>query len=231
MRIFVNIIVLLSMSAAGCTTDTRLEPAPLTRTVNGNLAVERIRGVRVTADAGTWPGIAAISEQVTPIKVTIDNGHPYAMRIRFRDFTLVGGSGRQYAALPPYRIEGSVEAEIISAHYGVFPTPRSRYNGFHAAPPYDAIYPQWPSTHRTFYYDTVYADRYYDRWGTVDMPTPRMLAEALIEGDIEPGGSASGFVYFEPFVEESVVAFQLNLVHAHDETVFGTARLDFRVLR
>lgn len=51
MHIFVNPLVALSMVMVACAADTRLEPAPLTRTVNGKLAVERLLGVRVADES------------------------------------------------------------------------------------------------------------------------------------------------------------------------------------
>jgi hypothetical protein len=213
----------------GCATETRLDPAPTVKTIDTQQAVTTVHGVRVTADADAWQGIPAVIEHVTPIKVTIANQNTAPLQIRYDRFALLGGSGRRYAALPPYKIEGRANALAVTGPYREFLPPRIYQRGFRVAYPYGSVYPGWPVTRQAYYFDPAYYDRYYRYWETVYLPTREMLSEALVEGKLDPGGFVSGFIYFEPvdLFAETDVTFHLELVTADGATVLGTAAIPF----
>lgn len=58
-----------------------------------------------------------------------------------------------------------------------------------------------------------------------------MLSQALVEGEVDPGGYVSGFIYFEPvdIIDETDVTFVLDLVSADDGTALGTVEVPFIV--
>ena len=113
-NLFRAVLTGLVLLWGGCATDTRLDPAPTVRTIAPEQAVKVVNDVRVTADADAWQGIPAVIEYVTPIKVTIENQHTAPLRIGYDLFALVGSSGRHYAALPPYKIEGRANALVVT---------------------------------------------------------------------------------------------------------------------
>jgi hypothetical protein len=220
----------LAMAPTGCVTSPELTPAPAASTLGDDTAVTRVEGVRVTAESDAWEGGAPITREVTPVKVTIENDHGRAVRIRYSDFALVSPKGSRYAALPLYRIEGTVEEPTLSTGYPPLPAPGFYSRGFSVAPAYAPLYPNLAAAPASFYSDPYYNRRYTTYWQDVDLPTMKMRIQALPEGRIEDGGEVSGFIYFErvdPDVDR--VRFRLDLAEADDGTVFGTVTIPFRV--
>ncbi|MGA6927476.1 MAG: hypothetical protein WBY88_17440 [Desulfosarcina sp.] len=219
----------------GCATETRLEPAPTVKMVDSDRAVSQVKGVRVTADPDAWRGLSAVVEHITPMQVTISNKSRASIRVRYDLFGLIGETGRRYAALPPHRIEGGARAPAATAPYPYdrLSGPTFRHRGFQFAPPYASLYPGWPITRRQEAFDPYYYDRYYNYWETVALPTREMLNEALVEGDIDPGGYVSGFIYFEPVdvIDESTVTFRFDVVDADSRTGLGVVAIPFLIER
>jgi hypothetical protein len=226
MRVILTGLVLLW---GGCAAETRLDPAPTVKTIDTLAAVKTVHDVRVTADADAWPGIPAVVEHVTPVKVTIENGTTATLQIRYDLFALRGSAGSRYAALPPFQIEGGANALAVTGSYPDYLPPRLYRRGFRVAYPYGSIYPGWPINRHSYYFDPAYYKRYYRYWETVALPTREMPSEALVEGEIDPGGVVAGFIYFEPddTVAETGVTFSLDLVRADDAAALGSVAIPF----
>lgn len=76
-----------------------------------------------------------------------------------------------------------------------------------------------------------YSDELYSYWHVeVPLPTRYMREIALPEASVRPGGSVSGFVYFERVPESRQrVTLRLRLVEGKTGRSFGTARVPFVV--
>ena len=123
------------------------------------------------------------------------------------DAGLAGGSGLEPLA-GPYQPGFGYDGFFVSPTYGPAWTGLSPWAGPFAADP--------------LYYDTFHA-----RW-PVELPTASMVATALPEGVIEPGGSVSGFLFFEDVPEEvERVTFRMDLVNADTGESFGGLRIPF----
>jgi hypothetical protein len=84
----------------------------------------------------------------------------------------------------------------------------------------------WP---RPWRYDPFYYDTYYPQW-QVNLPTSEMIELAIPEGVIEPGGSVSGFLYFQPISGDlDRVTFKADLMDGDDGQRLGALELPFDV--
>lgn len=226
-----RLLALAALVAAGCSAPgTQLEPAPAAETVAPETAVDRVNGVRMTAETGTWDGLARVKTEVTPIRVTIENGSDTPIRLRYDDFALVGPQGRRYAALPPYGVEGEVTDPVLVDAYDPVTAPGFAYSGFSVAPYYASVYPTVTPYAGAFGYDPYYHDRYYTVYRDIELPTREMVAEALPEGVISPGGRVSGFLYFERVPPSAPsVRFRADLTGAESNETFGEISIPFVV--
>lgn len=213
---------------AGCAVETPMVPPPLIMAVDKNKVVQA-NGVNVTVEANAWDGNSKVTYDVTPMKLTIKNGYTSAIRIRYNDISLIGASDHVYAALPPYKIGGTIDNPIITEHSKIYSTPSFYYNKFRIAPYYSLIYPGIPSIEGLFTIDPLYHDRHYRYWEDISLPTKEMLELALLEGDIDPGGEISGYVYFERVSNEKAATFQMILMDAKSGNSIGTATIPFFV--
>jgi hypothetical protein len=193
-------------------------------------AVNQLKGMTVIIDGNSWYGNPDITEDVTPVKITIRNGHTSSLRIRYNDIFLSGESGRHYAALPPYKIEGTIDEPVITAPEMIYSKPLFDYKKFRIAPYFGQLYPDIPSIRGDFYIDPLYQDRYYAYWSDAALPTGEMLTSALLEGDIDPGGEVSGFIYFERLANETKGIFHMNLVDAKTDARIGTMTIPFNII-
>jgi len=174
---------------------------------------------------------------LTPVRVTLENHSGHPVRVAYRHFTLLGGSGFRYAALPPFSLQtavGVADSPVGLVHVA-YPTraavvvrPRFEARHFWVARPYVHYYvglTPWPYP---WYWDPLYHDRWYAAWPS-QLPTRDMLERALPEGVVEDGGSVSGFVYFQHTKQESSVQLQFELLDARTDAHLGTASLPFLV--
>jgi hypothetical protein len=187
-----GLLVLIS----GCTTTPELSPAPSANEAQSleAAAVSTVEGVHIVARADAWTGRPEIKEEVTPLRVTIENNSTQPLRIRYSEFALVSPTGKRYAALPPFAIEGAVEEPVqVESDYAV-PRPAFSYNRFSVAPYYAATFPAMQSYPGSFYYDQLYYDRYYTYWREISLPTEEMLEQALPEGVVDHGGQMEVFI-------------------------------------
>ena len=151
-------------------------------------AVTRAGGVQMLARAGVWDGTPTnLAERLTPMKVTIRNDSPVSIRVRYNEFMLTLPHGKVLKALPPFQIDAQT-ARSVAPFYPA--------TGFRYAPYYSSYMPSASLYGGRFENDAAYWSRYAPVLGTVDLPTADMLARALPEGVVEPGGSVAGFLYF-----------------------------------
>lgn len=212
---------------AGCATDrgVELSPGPTAETVPGleGAAVDTSAGFSVIAQSNEWPGEPDITTEVTPIRVSIENSSNHPIRVRYSDFALVDPNGARYAAIPPLQIDEDVETPVTIEN------PYFLYDNFRVAPYYSRWYP-YLTPYDAFYYDPFYYDRYSTVWIETQLPTPEMLAWALPEGVVLPGGSVTGYLYFEDVDDDwPQVTFTGDLVDADSGETIGDVSIPFTV--
>lgn len=227
---FVGILTVLTIG--GCASHSQLMPAPGDKEIPGDVesAVSTVGGVHVTLHTQAWRGQQGIVDVVTPLRIVVENSSNQPVRLRYSDFKLIGPKGKVFAALPPYGITGAVEEPHLVQTYPVILEPEFESDDFEVAPYYSAIYPDMPVWSGPFYYDPFYYDEYYTYWQTIQLPTQRMLNQALPDGVIKPGGRVSGFLYFQEVNEDlPTVRFEYELVNASNGNIFGTVTIPFVV--
>jgi hypothetical protein len=232
--------------AAGCMTQTKLQPLPAARTTQGGAALAEVEGVRLVADGAAWKGSPSDLENiVTPVEVRLENQSGRPLRIEYDHFVLEGSSRFQYAALSPFELreEGLAmggsgdEAGNVALSMGMgmgvggpWPAWRSGpFVGGYAWGPlgrgwYDPFYDPW--------YDPFFGGPYArGNWRPPEpLPTRDMVRRALPEGTLQPGDSVAGFLYFQDVSErEGSVTLQVRLVDARTGEQFGTLSIPFGV--
>ena len=226
-----SVAALLSVFALGaCAHQKVLEPAAGAALAPGHkdVAEASAAGVTIQVTGDAWNGDPQnLGTLFTPVRVTLENHSGKTLRVSYRDFTLAGGSGFNYAAIPPMKAKGTLSAREAPS------SPSLRlaaweHRGFYIAPHFSYLYPglePWPGR---FGYDPLYYDSFYSRWPE-RLPTQDMLSEALPEGAVQDGGSVSGFVYFQSVTgRESAVQFKMNLVDANGGQTFGALAVPFQ---
>lgn len=224
-----TLAALLPLGAA-CGAGVDLKPATGAETVGmWDAAVDRVANVRVVANPDAWAENPRVAAEVTPIKVSIENNGNQPVVVRYNDFALVSPTGDRYAALPPFAIQGTIE-KPVPVRYSPIYRPGFVHDRFEVAPFYAGVYPGVPAYADPFYWDLGYYNAYETYWKRVDLPTPEMLNKALPEGVIQPGGSISGFLYFEKVdPNEPMVKFRADLVNARTNQAFGQVSIPFEV--
>jgi hypothetical protein len=224
-----SVAVFSLLALAACAHEKVLEPAAGAALAPGHQDVAEVSaaGVTVKVSGDSWRGDPQdLGTLFTPVHVTLENHSGKTLRVSYRDFTLAGGSGFHYAALPPMKARGTVSAR--EAPSASLRQASWEHRGFFVAPHYSYLYPglaPWPGF---FAYDPLYYDSIYSRWPE-RLPTKDMLSEALPEGVVEDGGSVSGFVYFQSVTgRESTVRFEMNLVDASGGQTFGLVAIPFQ---
>lgn len=223
----------LALFAAGCASGgANLDPAPSANEAPAaeEAVVRNVNGVEMTVQAGAWAGEEGVTQDVTPLQVTLNNGSSDSVAVRYRNFSLIAPDGQRYAALPPFSVQGTVdmrETEPVA-------DPGFTYDGFGVAPSYGGYYSGGVGVYDTYgysAYDTGYYGTYADYWDNVQLPTREMIARALPEGVVEPGGRVQGFLYFEKVDGDAVprVRFRADLQDAGGGRTFGEISIPFTV--
>ncbi|HEX5749884.1 MAG TPA: hypothetical protein VFZ09_26875 [Archangium sp.] len=232
--------------AAGCVTPTTLQPLPSTPTTQAGAAVAEAEGVRLVADGDAWKGNPSDLERiVTPVQVRIENQSGRPLRIQYDAFSLKGSSQFSYAALSPFQLSEEGHAAVGGSGYdnnvglsfgvgvgsrwgwgpGAFAWGRPWGRGWYGSGWYDPWYgPGW--------YDPFWGpySSWYARPPPEPLPTRDMLRKALPEGTLDPGGTLTGFLYFQNVSErEGTVTLQARLVDARTGETFGTLSIPFGV--
>ena len=211
-RLLLFAVALLAACSSAYAT---LTPAPSAVLVDGtlNVAIAERDGVRLTVQADAWDGDRQVADAVQTVRVTIANHSDHSLRVRYEDFSLVASTGQRFAALPPFKVEGSLMQPMLADGYAPFGVAGFGYRGFLIAPYYARLYPGIPvfPSSRLFYEPGFYTT--YHRSLTRSIrPTVQMLSLAMPEGVIEAGGQLSGFLYFEAVdARLDAVQFQADL--------------------
>jgi hypothetical protein len=225
-------LALLILAFSGCREYVRLSPAPEAEVHSevDQAAISKVAGVNVVVQARAWEGTTAIKDEIVPLKVTIENNSGKMISIRYSDFSLISPTGDHYAALPPYKIEGTVEEPVTVRASPGFINPRFYHRGFLIAPYYLPYYDGFAFYDGPFYYDPFYYDRYYTYWREIELPTPEMLELALPDGALEEGGRLSGFLYFESISRDvRKVTFKMNVTDLKTGEILGQISIPFEV--
>ena len=181
----------------GCVTVAMLSPANTARLLdNKNIALDELSGIRLLVISGTWNATPDIRTKVTPVRIRIENNSGKDVRFRVSDFHLVDSLGENYAALPLYAIEGTIQEPVLIMGYAPIPAPSFYYQGFFIAPYYSPIYSGIPPFDGPFFYDFPYYQQTYTYWKLVQLPTPEIYARALPDGILKDGGTLEGYLYF-----------------------------------
>jgi hypothetical protein len=213
-------LLFVLVALAGCA--TRLVPAPDAIPVPGGAggAVAEVAGVRVIARASAWRGVPSdLAREVTPVLITMDNRSTVPLRVRYEQFTLDGVGGQRFDAVAPFDITGLGTELVPAASIG----PRSGASWVIGGPFRHGL-GYAPFLYEPFAYDPFYSS-YLRR--EIALPTGDMVQKALPETVIEPGGRATGFVYFERVSDVQRVVFRAELVDARTGERFAIASIPF----
>ncbi len=212
-NILFSIFFLFLFLVAGCAGTGILVPAP-SATVEGQQAVQSVKGVHVEVTGEGWSSDPEIYDEVTPVRITIKNDHGTPLRITYSIFSIVDDRGNRYSVLPPYAIKEENNRMNVSAF---------RCPGFYVAPFYSPYYPFLDRYDDPFFYDPFYYDYYYPRWRDIgpNLPTKEMIDEALPDGALSNGKSVSGFLYFKRVSGSKVYRFRMDLVEIKTGARFG----------
>lgn len=216
-----------------CQSSPSLEPTAETPNaeMGPDAAKATAEGITLWVEGSAWPGDSQVKEEVTPLKVQIQNQSDRPLRLRYEDFVLVSAKGDEFAALPPFEIEGSIqEPRAVSYSRAPYQT-RFYHDRFYAAPHYSSIYSSMSPYPYRYRYDGTHYGTHYDYWKDIDLPTERMREVALPEGVIDPGGSVRGHLYFEK-VSTGIehVTLEVQLVNEKNGQRFGSIKVPLRVV-
>ncbi|MDC0712597.1 hypothetical protein POL68_29305 [Stigmatella sp. ncwal1] len=218
--------VVAAMLFVGCIPRTQLQPRADAQALaqEPNAAVTEQAGIKLVADGAAWKGHPGnLDRRLTPVEVRLENLGNRPLRIRYEQFDLMGGSRFQYAALPPSSLK-DVVAPGPRCVLSPAPLHWHHTGGWRRGL-------GWRPWGLGPFYDPFY-DPYYTRTVPCDepLPTQDMLKQALPEGTLAPGGSISGFLYFQGLAErESQVTLQTRLVDAQTGETFGELDIPFVV--
>lgn len=183
---------MIAIVLLGCASAQRFVPASGVPRSAGDPSAALVAGggITIVADAEAWEAApATLRALMTPILVRIRNDSDRAIGVRYQDFRLETELGRTLQPIPPLALDRARPLRT-----GAVPDPAGR--GFRFAPYYRDLFGDgidyWTGG---FAFDPYYYDR-YATWRPA-LPTPAMVARALPEGVLEPGGWVEGFVYFE----------------------------------
>jgi hypothetical protein len=231
-------IMFLVLPGSACLLIAACQPRPTLEPTAEALSAEMGRdaakatghGVTLRVEGSAWPGDSQVKEEVTPLKIQIQNDSAHPLRLRYETFVLVSEKGQHFAALPPFEIEGSIQ-EPRAVSYSRRPYHTSFfYNRFYAAPQYRNIYPSLSPYPYVYNHDSAHYSTHYDYWKDIELPTERMQEVALPEGVIDPGGSVRGHLYFEKVSAElERVHLKVNLTNEVSGQSFATLEVPLRV--
>lgn len=227
----------LVLATAGCIPEARLQPRPEARSLAGerSAAVAESTGVRLIADGDAWKGHPGnLERRLTPVEVRLENHSGRPLSIRYEHFDLLGQSRFRYAALSPLLMQEASEAGPVcvaryapSYSWGLYTSWGPRW-GWRSP---SSWRPWWPGPYYDPFYDPFYGPGPYVRCEE-PLPTQDMMERALPEGNLEDGGTVSGFLYFQGVADrERQVTLQVQLVDASTGEPFGELSIPFQVRR
>lgn len=195
-------------------------PAPGARTLpsKARVAQERVAGVDVQVDSSAWKW-GDVEDVLAPVRVTIHDGTARPLRLTYQEFTLGGPSGFRLAALPPYQVAAQSPTPVDPLWEG---------DGFLYAPWAVRFYRGGAPWGGPFPYDPDYYDALWGSW-PAQLPNQDVLRRALPEGVLQPGGTVSGFLYFQDQPKGTALTFLGTLVDANSGRILGTVAIPFVV--
>lgn len=217
-------VLATALLAVGCVSTTTLQPLASTPTTPAGTPLAQEHGVRLVANGAAWKGYPSyLGRIVTPVEVRLENQSGRPLRIDPADFTLVGTSRFEYAALTlPQLSQENVSGVGGSGPEGV------------AGPIIVGRPPLWPGFGWGWggfdpFYDPFYGPYAYG-YVPEPLPTEDMVKAALPQGTLQPGGAVTGFLYFQNVSErEGQVTLRARLVDARTGEQFGTLDIPFEV--
>lgn len=158
----------------------------------------QLEGIEVTATVKAWPGDAFIKKEVTPVRLTIENGSDaHSVDVSYSRFRIIEDDADVRRALPPFEIEGEAPDARVGAKYEVidYDWVGTEYDVYDV---YDPLYGDdvVVSDSERIYEPDYYVD-HYTYWADTSLPTTEMLVLALPEGVVKPSGKVVGWMYFE----------------------------------
>jgi hypothetical protein len=226
------------IAVGGCAHAPELKPQSPSQAVAGkqNTAAADVEGVHVLVAGDAWKGHESLADQLTPIKIALENRSGRPLRLSYPDFTLNGGTGAQYSPLAAtkdkgaaYRF-GSVMKSAVYQPAAIYVPVTSRCTNQErlADAPYPAYsYPGVTPAGGVFPYA---APDEHDPSCPPLEASAEMLAEALPQGVVQNNARVSGFIYFQGVGNrESTVQLQMNLVDANNGQSFGRVAIPFAV--
>ncbi len=199
-----------------------------------NAALTDIAGVSMLVQSTQWPGQTPIENEVTPLRVIIENNSDQPLRIVYGKFALIAPQGVISSALPLHEIDATVEepqTDGLAARPAVprVTTPGFIHRGFGVAPYLSGYYPGIRPSASPFHHDTYYYGNHIVHWETTELPTMEMIESALPEGVLDSGGRLEGWLFFEEVGDADQVVFRADLVNAGTGHEFGEIRIPFDV--
>lgn len=225
LRSFLVILSALCLPALSCA-HTKMLPAASAHTVAGapEAAAEEIGGLRVSAEGDDWSANPVdLSSHLTPVKVRIVNHSGAPARIEYAQFTLVGGHGHVYRAIPVVPLEHETPRDGAGTIHPIYAASK-----FFVAPRYHDLYPTLPAWPRPL--ERVDTDSGEARWAQ-GLPTHAMERMGLPEGVLDDGGEISGFLYFENATKwESRITFEADIADGrYGDRELAEIEIPFRV--
>jgi hypothetical protein len=233
MKNIINLAALiLGLIMFGCSSNKEL------RTIdgyNGKVASKKVDGVNIITKVDYWNGSPQVKRYVTPVHVIIDNNSGKPLKISYEQFSLLAPDGQRFSVLPLFGISGTISKPVLIHHYNPILNPGFGYHDFWIAPFYSAIYPGIPVMDGDFYFDPLYYDNYYNYWDhqtESELPTDKMIDDALPEGVLKNGGEISGFLYFEKLDDTKAnrVDFKAVLINSKTGNRFAVISIPFEVV-
>ena len=216
----------LSLSAVSCA-QGRVLPAASAHTVPGapEAAADEVEGVRISAEGNDWNAIPAdLSTHLTPVKVRIVNHSGVPARIEYQQFSLVGGHGHVYRAIPIVPLEHQSPVDGVGTIEPIYAA-----SNFFVAPRYHDIYPRIAAWPRPLERDDAFSNDQYQRWKD-GLPTRAMQRMGLPEGVLADGGEISGFLYFEDATKrERRLTFRAEIADERHGEQLAEITIPFRV--
>ncbi|ATB29336.1 hypothetical protein [Melittangium boletus] len=222
--------LLAAILSAGCATTPTLQPLATSPTTPKGAPLAQEQGVLLVARGDSWRGNPSDLERVlTPVEVRLENHGERPLRIDTADFALVGASRFEYAALKSEQLSDAsltgvggsgADGQDVNGEEAVGVAPGFAWGpGFYGMGWYNPLY------------DPFYGPyAYWYRPPPQPLPTRDMLREALPQGTLTPGGTTTGFLYFQSVGDrESQVTLRARLVDARTGEQFGTLDIPFHV--
>ncbi len=188
--------------------------------------------VELTAGSDMWDGKDEVPKNVTPLRITIDNGGEDPIIVRYNGFELNNSEGYEYSALPLYQMDTELEKLIVDKDVRVIPEPYYEFNNHFIYPIYGPIYTGIETTQYDYIIDQEIQEKFL-KWETMnaDLPTQEMRRKALPEGILDRDGIVSGFLFFEKVrPTDDVVDLEFDIINARTGETKDTIEIPFYVM-